>query len=75
MEDKRIYSLNKIAYLIANDIQDVIWGIDDNDKCYIVVNDDITKCLDKYRTDIFLHAFLGAYAEVRRKIKELKENK
>jgi len=75
MEDKRIYSLNRIAYLIANDCQNIIWGIDPDNKCFVIVNDDVSKCLERYKTDVFLHSFIGAYAEVRRKVKELKNNK
>jgi hypothetical protein len=44
---------------------------DNDNKIYAVVDEDIGYLLDKYNTDVQLHAFLGAYRELRQKIKDI----
>jgi hypothetical protein len=70
MEDRKIYSLNRIAYLIANKVDMQLYKDNDN-KIYAVVDEDIGYLLEKYNTDVQLHAFLGAYRELRQKIKDI----
>ncbi len=70
MEDRKIYSLNRIAYLIANNV-DVQLFKDDDDKIYAIVEEDVSRLFDNYNKDVALHSFLGAYRELRYKIKEL----
>jgi hypothetical protein len=73
MDDRKIYSLNRIAYLIANKVDMQLYKDNDN-KIYAVVDEDISYLLDKYNTDVQLHAFLAGYRELRQKIKELHNN-
>lgn len=71
MEDRKIYSLNRIAFLIANNIEVVLFK-DDDDKIFAIVEEDVSKLFDNYNKDVVLHSFLGAYRELRLRIKELR---
>lgn len=72
MNDRKVYSLNKLAYLISAGAE-VELVLDDNNKCYgIIEQNDITDLLQHYKNNKELHKFLNAYKEIRNKIKELK---
>lgn len=71
MEDKKIYSLNKLSFLIMYNI-DVQLVKDDTGKVYGVVDKDVSDLLDKFNTDVGLHAFLNAYRILRERIKDIR---
>lgn len=69
MNDRKVYSLNKIAFLISAGCN-VELVLDDNNKCYgIIEQEDITDLLEQYKNNKELHLFLNAYKEIRRFIK------
>lgn len=75
MNDRKVYSLNKLAYLISAGCN-VVLTLDDNNKCYgIIEKDDITDLLEQYKNNKELHKFLNAYQEIRKFIKENKNIK
>ena len=74
MRTEKIYSLNKLAFLISKDVdielhQDIQ---EDKRKIYGIVKNDVTDILFEYNTDIKLHSFLTAFGILRKRIKELK---
>jgi len=69
MNDRKVYSLNKLAYLISAGCN-VVLTLDDNNKCYgIIEKEDITDLLEQYKNDKELHLFLNAYKKIREFIK------
>jgi uncharacterized protein (DUF433 family) len=69
VNDRKVYSLNKIAYLISAGAE-VELVLDDNNKCYgIIEKEDITDLLEEYKNDKELHLFLNAYKKIREFIK------
>ena len=74
MNDRKVYSLNKLAWLISAGCN-VVLTLDDNNKCYgIIEQDDITDLLQQYKNNIELHKFLNAYKDIRKFIKNNKNN-
>lgn len=71
MEEKRIYSLNLLAYLIANGIEPILCKDKENGKIYGVVQEDIGKKINEYKNDRDLHWFLDAYNFLRNKINDI----
>lgn len=69
MDNKRIFSINKIAYILAHNI-DVNWGIEDG-LVYITVDKNISDLLMQYQNDEELHKFLNSFHMIKNKIKEL----
>ena len=67
-ESRRIYSLNIIAYLAMNNIEFKLL-IDNDNKVYAIVENDITDLLEEYKNDKELHLFLNAYKKIREFIK------
>lgn len=74
MNDRKVYSLNKIAYLISAGAE-VELVLDDNDKCYGIIKDDVTDLLEQYYNNSALQKFLHSYKEIRKFIKDNKNNK
>lgn len=74
MNDRKVYSLNKIAYLISAGAE-VELVLDDNNKCYGLIENDITDLLEEYKSNKELHKFLNAYQDIRKFIKENKNIK
>lgn len=74
MNDRKVYSLNKIAYLISAGAN-VELVLDDNDKCYGIIEQNITDLLEQYKNNKELHLFLNAYKKIREFIKENKNIK
>lgn len=73
-EQKRIYSLNKLAYLLALGANVQIL-FDENKKLYGISNDDQLKIyLQQYREDAQLHDFIDIYSNLRRIIHNNKTN-
>lgn len=69
MNDRKVYSLNKLAWLISAGCN-VVLTLDDNNKCYgIIEQDDITDLLEEYKNNKELHKFLNAYKDIRKFIK------
>ena len=73
MNDRKVYSLNKLAYLISAGAE-VELVLDDNNKCYGIIEEEITDLLEQYKNNIELHKFLNAYKEIRNFIKNNKNN-
>ena len=69
MDNKRIFSINKIAYLLAHNV-DVNWGIDDR-LVYVTVDKNISDLLMQYKNDKELQKFLNSFHMIKNKIKEL----
>lgn len=70
MNDRKVYSLNKIAYLISAGAN-VELVLDDNNKCYGLIAEDITDLLEQYKNNVELQKFLHSYRIIRQQIKEL----
>ena len=68
MNDRKVYSLNKLAYLISAGA-DVKLVLDNNNKCYGLIAEDITDLLEEYKSNKELHLFLNAYKKIREFIK------
>ena len=73
MNDRKVYSLNKIAYLISAGAN-VELVLDDNNKCYGIIEDEIFDLLEEYKSNKELHLFLNAYKKIREFIKNNKNN-
>ncbi len=74
MNERKVYSLNKIAWLISSGAE-VVLVLDNNNKCYGIIKDDITDLLEEYKKNKELHKFLNAYKKIREFIKENKNIK
>lgn len=73
---KKIYALNKIAYLLSNDIipENIVLDNDSNYVYYIFPQDEVVNtAIENYKNDIFIHRFIREYGNVINKIKELKK--
>ena len=68
MNDRKVYSLNKIAYLISAGAN-VELVLDDNNKCYGLIEQNITDLLEEYKSNKELQKFLNAYKKIREFIK------
>jgi hypothetical protein len=66
--NRKVYSLNKLAWLISAGA-DVKLVLDNNNKCYGLIAEDITDLLEEYKNDKELHKFLNAYKKIREFIK------
>ena len=74
MEDKRIYSFNKLAYLIMlGEEIELYKEVKNGDKVlyYGVANRDISDLINMYYEDAKLHQFLTAFSVLRNKFKQL----
>lgn len=71
---RKIYSLNKLAYLLSNGV-DVDLQIQTDDeghkKVYGVVHEDIKDIIDAYYADKKLHSFINMFNVIRGKLKEV----
>ena len=74
MNERKIYSLNKISWLISAGAE-VKLVLDANNKCYGIVQDDVSSLLEEYYNNKELHLFLNAYKEIRKFIKNNKNIK
>ena len=74
MNERKVYSLNKIAWLISSGAE-VVLVLDNNNKCYGIIKDDITDLLEEYKKNKELQMFLHSYQEIREFIKENKNIK
>ena len=72
MNDRKVYSLNKLAFLISAGVN-VELALDNSNKCYGIINDNIADLLEQYKNNKELHLFLNAYKELRKFIKENKK--
>lgn len=71
-EQKRIYSLNKLAYLVAVGCN-IKLLFDEEGKLYGTTNDEqITTYLSQYYEDTLLHDFVTIYSKMRKLIHENK---
>lgn len=70
MQEKKIYSLNVIAYLLARDIQIELKRDADN-KIFAVVENDISDLLEEYKNNDFLQKFLHSYSMIRKRMKDI----
>lgn len=73
----KIYSLNKIAWLLYRGIREIEKNIDENGSCYYVFdqNDkDVEIALKEFKQHEELHSFLDMYASVINDIKDMKNN-
>ena len=68
--NRKIYSLNILAYLVSKDIV-IVWGKDNNNKYYGTVADDVSSLLAEYKSNVELQKFLHSYRIIRQQIKEL----
>lgn len=72
IEQKRIYSLNKLAYLVAAGANIQIL-FDEENKMYGICNDEqIQVYLSEYYEDALLHDFITIYGKLRKLIHENK---
>jgi hypothetical protein len=69
-KNRRIYSLNIIAYLVSKNIV-IAWGKDDNNNYYGTVEEDVSSLLTEYKSNVELQKFLHSYRIIRQQIKEL----
>ncbi len=74
MNDRKVYSLNKIAFLISAGAN-VDLVLDKDNKCYGLIEDEITDLLMQYKKNKELQMFLHSYQEIREFIKENKNIK
>lgn len=65
----KIYSLNKMAYLIMHDVD--IKLCKEDTLIYATVDYDVSDLLDQYNVDLKLHQFTSAFNMLRNMIKEL----
>lgn len=72
-KNRRIYSLNIISYLAMNNIEFKLL-IDNDNKVYAVVENEISDLLEEYKSNDFLQKFLHSYQDIRKFIKENKNN-
>jgi virulence-associated protein VapD len=72
--NRKVYSLNKLAWLISAGA-DVKLVLDNNNKCYGIVQDDVSSLLEEYKNNKELHKFLNAYKDIRKFMKENKNIK
>ncbi len=73
MDNRKIYSLNKIAWLISVGA-DVELVLDNNNKCYGILKKDVSSLLEDYNNNTELQKFLHSYQEIRKFIKDNKNN-
>lgn len=71
MDNRKIYSLNRIAWLISAGA-DVDLVLDSNNKCYGIVKDDVSSLLEQYNNNVDLQKFLHSYQQIRKYIKDNK---
>jgi hypothetical protein len=73
---KRIFGLNKVAYLLCYGIDSYEVDITEDQKVYFVFpeNEEVNEILLKYGEDQALHNFLAAYKRVIAKVREIKNN-
>jgi hypothetical protein len=72
--DKRIYSLNLVAYLKMNGFDEVKIGIDEvNSKVYYVFDEDLSNEIERYKGSIELQNFLHSFKLVRSAISTLRK--
>lgn len=70
---RRIYSINKLAYLLSQGVGiglKVETDINGHKKVYGVCYEDVSNIIDKYYKDEQLHLFLTCFDVVRKKLKE-----
>lgn len=72
MEQKRIYSLNRMAYLYMHGIKLEFAQDEENNNWYAIAKEDCNLILEKYRVDLKLHAFLNSYKILRNDINNLR---
>jgi len=70
VDKKRIYSVNLMAYLISQGINDydLVEDEDKPGKYYMVVGQDISELKSTYKNDKNLHKFLNSFKFVRKEI-------
>lgn len=68
--NRKIYSLNILAYLVSKDTV-IVWGKDNNNKYYGTVEEDVSSLLAEYKNNVELQKFLHSYRIIRQQIKEL----
>ena len=66
--NRKVYSLNKLAWLISAGAE-VKLVLDAKNKCYGIVQDDVSSLLEEYKNYKELHKFLNAYKKIREFIK------
>ena len=71
MDNRKIYSLNKLAFIISAGV-DVELALDNNNKCYGIVKDEVSGLLKDYNNDVELQKFLHSYQQIRKYIKDNK---
>ena len=62
--NRKIYSLNILAYLVSKDTV-IVWGKDGT------VKEDVSSLLAEYKSNVELQKFLHSYRIIRQQIKEL----
>lgn len=73
MDNRKIYSLNRIAYLLAMGINiDLV--LDANNKCYGIAKEEVSGLLEDYNNNVELQKFLHSYQDIRKFIKNNKNN-
>ena len=70
VELKRIYSLNIMAYIIANgiDTYQLVQDEEQPGKYYMVVEQDITEVKNLYKNDMFLQKYLQSFKILKKEI-------
>ncbi len=72
---EKIYSLNKMAFLYMHGIELEFIKDKMNGKYYAVADSNCGSILERYRTDVKLHAFLNAYRILRENLINLDRGK
>ncbi|MFW6016266.1 MAG: DUF5659 domain-containing protein [bacterium] len=68
-KERKIFSLNLVAYLMANNVRPIKMGLEGK-KAYYIFPECGNKILE-YKKDYNLQKFLNCYKEIRREIAEL----
>lgn len=75
MTERKIYSLNKIAWLISTmGTNNIELNLDNNNKVYATVKDEVSGLLEDYNNNVELQKFLHSYKEIRKFINKNKNN-
>ena len=67
----KIYSINKIAWLTSHNIE-VNLDIDEEGKCFVTVEEDVTELLRDFKNNLELMNFLRTFKAVRNQIRMIK---
>jgi len=72
---RKIYALNKIAYILAHNVEPIEIGLDEeSDFVYYVfdTSNEIYDIINKYKEDEFINKFINSYSNVIKEIKSIK---